>query len=106
MSINNCRIKKKYCVVEFSIMSNCIIFLRSQVRLGEWNVATKTDCVRDDCSPDPLDINIEEIIPHEDYDPDKGQQNDIALLRLARNVAFNGILQWLILNFKSNIICK
>ncbi|XP_032521123.2 CLIP domain-containing serine protease HP8-like [Danaus plexippus] len=65
----------------------------SQVRLGEWNVATKTDCVRDDCSPDPLDINIEEIIPHEDYDPDKGQQNDIALLRLARNVAFNDFVK-------------
>ncbi|CAG9565382.1 unnamed protein product [Danaus chrysippus] len=64
-----------------------------QVRLGEWNLATKMDCVRDDCSPEPLDINIEEIIPHEDYDPDKGQQNDIALLRLARDVAFNDFVR-------------
>ncbi|CAH2094425.1 unnamed protein product [Euphydryas editha] len=63
----------------------------SEVRLGEWNVTSKNDCDHDDCSPQPLNVPIEEIIAHEDYDPTDGQQqNDIALLRLAQDVTFNG----------------
>ncbi|CAG9565381.1 unnamed protein product [Danaus chrysippus] len=64
-----------------------------QVRVGEFNLVNKTDCVQDDCSPDPLDINIEEIIPHEDFKPDREKLNDIALLRLAQEVTFNDFVK-------------
>lgn len=62
----------------------------SQVRLGEWNTSTETDCVEGDCSGPVQDIPVQQIIAHENYDPnDKDQQNDIALLRLSRNAQFN-----------------
>lgn len=45
------------------------IFLRSRVRVGEWNLANKTNCVRDDYSQDSLDID--ELIPQEDFNRDR-----------------------------------
>lgn len=64
---------------------------RSQVRLGEWNTSSSTDCLQGDCSGPVQDIRVEEIIAHEGYDPyDTNQHNDIALLRLSQNAQFNG----------------
>lgn len=66
----------------------------SQVRLGEWNTSSQSDCVSGDCSPAPLDVPVEQILAHEGYDPtDDNQHNDIALLRLARNVPFNDFVK-------------
>ncbi|CAG4953655.1 unnamed protein product [Parnassius apollo] len=66
----------------------------SQVRLGEYNVTSKQDCVQGDCSPTPLDVRIEDIIPHEGYSKfDSHQQNDIALLRLARDVPYSDFIK-------------
>ncbi|GBP04038.1 CLIP domain-containing serine protease 2 [Eumeta japonica] len=63
----------------------------SQVRLGEWNTSSTMDCIQGDCNAPPLDVPIERIIPHEQYDArDEHQQNDIALLRLAREVQYTG----------------
>ncbi|XP_013184392.2 CLIP domain-containing serine protease HP8 isoform X2 [Amyelois transitella] len=66
----------------------------SQVRLGEWNTSSSVDCVGDDCSGPVQDIPIERIIAHDGYVPsDTNQHNDIALLRLARNVQFNDFVK-------------
>ncbi|KAM3962498.1 bzArgOEtase [Aphomia sociella] len=66
----------------------------SQVRLGEWNTSSAVDCVEDDCSGPVQDIPIEQTIAHEGYkSTDKDQENDIALLRLARNVQFNDFVK-------------
>ncbi|CAH2086012.1 unnamed protein product [Euphydryas editha] len=47
-----------------------------------------------DCSPEPFNVPIEEIIAHEDFDPTVyQQQNDIALLRLAQEVTFNDFVK-------------
>lgn len=64
------------------------------VRLGEFDTSTNIDCdstfVKPVCAPAPLDINIEQIIVHETYDPRiKNSHDDIALLRLEENVTFS-----------------
>lgn len=46
-----------------------------------------------ECSPSVVDVDVEEIIKHENYIPsDDNQQNDIALLRLKSEVPFTGII--------------
>ncbi|CAH1983355.1 unnamed protein product [Acanthoscelides obtectus] len=68
------------------------------VRLGEYDTDNKIDCVgppdRQTCAPPPQDIPVEEGIAHEQYDPyDASQYNDIALLRLAREVNYTGFVK-------------
>lgn len=61
----------------------------SQVRLGEWNTSSTRDCTKSGCSDPPVDVAVERIIAHENYDPaNENQHNDIALLRLSNNVRF------------------
>lgn len=69
------------------------------VRLGEWDTQTDIDC--DDsfvdekvCNDPAIDVQIEQKIPHENYDPNaSNQHNDIALLRLAQNVPFTSFIR-------------
>lgn len=61
------------------------------VRLGEWDLRTERDCENandaDTCTDAPVDVDVEQITVHENYDPNsKAQYNDIALIRLSRNV--------------------
>lgn len=61
----------------------------TSVRLGEWNTQTETDCQNKKCSNTPINVAIEKFIIHENYNPKSvNRSNDIALLRLARNVSF------------------
>jgi len=65
----------------------------SSVRLGEWDTNSVTDCDGDDCSDAPVDVPVEAIIAHENYNPNsKAQENDIALLRLSRTVAYTDFI--------------
>lgn len=69
------------------------------MRLGEWDVSQQEDC--DDsivservCAEPPLDVAIEEKIPHPQYDPQNvNQHNDIALVRLATSVKFTDFIK-------------
>lgn len=60
--------------------------------MGEYDTEKEKDCVShgvgaEDCTDDPIDIEVEERIAHEQYDPrDMNQYHDIALLRLKRDV--------------------
>lgn len=66
-------------------------FLRSGVRLGEWDTLQEIDCEEagGDCAAAPVNIRIIEKIPHRQYDPNsKAQGNDIALLRLENSVQY------------------
>ncbi|KAI4498470.1 hypothetical protein M0802_006405 [Mischocyttarus mexicanus] len=61
------------------------------VRLGEYDTSTDTDCVTNKdvvvCSDDPITVGIEEEIVHEQYNPlSKDQNYDIAMLRLSRDI--------------------
>lgn len=64
------------------------------VRLGEWDLTAEKDCTfvenrEKDCSDPPIDVAIEEKIPHPKYNPQsRNQHHDIALLRLQRTVQF------------------
>ncbi|XP_031619833.1 serine protease easter-like [Contarinia nasturtii] len=61
----------------------------SGVRLGEWDQRTERDCDDGNCSDPVQDIEVVERIPHKNYNSNsKAQENDIALLRLARPVSF------------------
>ena len=61
------------------------------VRLGEWQISTENDCDKSTYTnfwSDPYrDFVVEETFPHENYDPQSGNQhNDIALLRLSEKI--------------------
>lgn len=56
------------------------------VRLGEFNLTEAVDCDHDKvCAPPPLDMDVESITPHHDFDL-RNIKHDIALIRLSRSV--------------------
>ncbi|XP_055849890.1 serine protease easter-like isoform X2 [Episyrphus balteatus] len=61
------------------------------VRLGEWDLETELDCSSVgnslDCNDPPVNVAIEEVIPHKDYSSTSTNRlNDIALIRLSTQV--------------------
>lgn len=62
--------------------------------MGEHDLDQAKDCEStvpglEDCSDPPVDVTVEEQIPHELYNPqDINQPYDIALLRLSRDVPY------------------
>lgn len=78
---------------EFECSQICLWFIYSffvkGVRLGEWDQTTNPDCEDTNCADEVVDVPIVERIPHEQYVPtSRAQENDIALLRMARSVSF------------------
>ncbi|XP_050089588.1 CLIP domain-containing serine protease 14D-like [Anopheles aquasalis] len=60
-----------------------------RVRLGEWDLSRSPDCEGDVCAPAPIDVNVESTIVHPEFTKSgKTAINDIALIRLERNVTF------------------
>ncbi|XP_041447813.1 mast cell protease 2-like isoform X1 [Drosophila obscura] len=78
------------------------------VRLGEHNTTSEQDCkmLRSEiyCQPPYEDIGIENIIVHEGY-LRYTQNNDIALIRLVRNVVFTDGLSWRQLPAAVGLLC-
>ena len=82
--------------------ANCVsrtkpIYGKITVRLGEWDTTTNPDC--DDsyidgsiCNDPHVDIDVEDIIVHKDFNP-LTTRNDIALLRLSKNVEYTRFIQ-------------
>lgn len=64
------------------------------VRLGEWDLDNQIDCQEDNnCADAPVDMGVERIIVHEDYNPqNKAQYNDIALIRFTRDVTYSSFI--------------
>ncbi|KAL1448922.1 hypothetical protein WDU94_000171, partial [Cyamophila willieti] len=65
---------------------------KSHVRLGEWNTTGDPDCQGDLCAPPVQDINIAEVIVHNDY-KFPTVKNDIALIRLETPAKLNSFVQ-------------
>lgn len=68
------------------------------VRLGEHDLRTERDCesfpnLGQLCSEPVVDVGVEESIPHPDFDKRFNISDDIALLRLERNVQFTPWIQ-------------
>ncbi|KAF2887373.1 hypothetical protein ILUMI_18799, partial [Ignelater luminosus] len=77
-----------------SLRSHMEFYLAS-VRLGEWRISTERDCeesILPQCAEPVIDLNIEEQIVHPNYYRKTGE-NDIALLRLEKNVKFSDFIQ-------------
>jgi len=87
--------------------AHCAVGLRwtlSSVRLGEWDTNSERDCDIDDCSEPPINVDVEEIIPHASYNTNsKAQENDIALLRLSRSVAYTDFIKPICLPSSENL---
>ena len=58
------------------------------VRVGEHDLASDVECFDDLCNH-PQDIEIENIIFHQNYSKPKPFQNDIAIIKLAREVVID-----------------
>lgn len=71
----------------------------SHVRLGEWDLSQQEDCdssfINEKvCSENPIDAEVEQKIPHPQYDPyGTNQHNDIALLRLTYDVHYTDFIK-------------
>ncbi|XP_055543530.1 CLIP domain-containing serine protease B4-like [Wyeomyia smithii] len=65
------------------------------VRLGEYDLSNDgQDCNEGVCADVPVDVSIDKIIVHKDYDKRvKAQYNDIALIRFDRDVLFSNYIQ-------------
>jgi len=59
------------------------------VRVGEWDLDKDIDCLGAECAPPPQDIDVENVIFHESYGKPKAFQNDIAVIKLSKNVTEN-----------------
>ncbi|KAL5284332.1 CLIPB9.2 family protein [Megaselia abdita] len=59
------------------------------VRLGEHDISSKVDCENGVCAQQAIRVGVEEVIPHHSYD-DRAQDrhNDIALIRMDRDVLY------------------
>uniref|UniRef100_A0A1A9W1D5 Peptidase S1 domain-containing protein n=1 Tax=Glossina brevipalpis TaxID=37001 RepID=A0A1A9W1D5_9MUSC len=64
----------------------------SKIRLGEYDLNQEIDCVNSECNEKPVDINIEAIIVHPNYNV-RSHHNDIALIRLAADVNYTRFIQ-------------
>lgn len=76
-----------------------MIFLRFNVRLGEWNTDTDPDCIDypggiQFCAASAINIKIDKIIPHSGYSRNsRNHVDDIGLVRLASNVYYNNFIR-------------
>lgn len=82
----------------FFILWNClngVCTFRKGVRLGEYNLATDTDCTGEgdkrECIDPVKDVGVEKKIVHSDYNSTTGD-NDIAIVILDQKVDFSGEL--------------
>lgn len=74
------------------------------MRLGEWDLNKDVDCDNDLCSDNVLDVPIKRLIPHEQYKPlSTKQEHDIALIRLAKTVAFTRWIRPICLPFRDEL---
>ncbi|XP_037932533.1 serine protease easter-like [Teleopsis dalmanni] len=79
------------------------------VRLGEWDTTSNPDCEVDvrgkqDCAPEHIDVTVEQTIPHPQYNPSsKNQANDIALLRLSRDITYSAFVRPICLPTNTNL---
>ncbi|XP_013102920.1 serine protease easter isoform X3 [Stomoxys calcitrans] len=84
-------ISAAHCVIGSGLPAG---WLPTGIRLGEWDRTTTRDCEtsvnnRLECADPHLDVAIEEIVSHPGYNSrDTNRWNDIALIRLSREVAY------------------
>ncbi|XP_031634378.1 serine protease easter-like [Contarinia nasturtii] len=81
----------------------------SGVRLGEWQTSTNPDCdeMTSICAPPVEDIQVVQQIIHENYMPNSREHpNDIALLRLGREVTYTSFIKPICLPISKKVVGK
>ncbi|XP_044728002.1 uncharacterized protein LOC123291691 [Chrysoperla carnea] len=89
-------ISKRYVLTAAHCVKDTKLGDLKQIRLGEHNVASITDCqLGIGCNEPPQDIEVEEIIPHAGWwkDDSEVQHNDIALVRLKQEANFTNFVK-------------
>ncbi|XP_058129705.1 CLIP domain-containing serine protease B4-like [Anopheles ziemanni] len=86
-------ITKRYIVTA----AHCVSNLRGgikvhRVRLGEWEINSNVDCNQKQCAGPPVDMQIEKITKHRDYNR-RNHLHDIALVRFTSDVNFSDTVQ-------------
>jgi hypothetical protein len=76
-------------------------FSLSVVRVGEHDLSRDVDCTSDGsvCNEPPQDVEIERVVFHESYGKPKAFQNDIAVIKLAREVLISDFVAPICLPF-------
>ncbi|XP_037716697.1 CLIP domain-containing serine protease B15-like [Drosophila subpulchrella] len=69
--------------------ASCLFRSPKEVRLGEYD----TNCTNGDCLSRRLVIGIDKQFEHPQYDVNQGTKNDIALLRMAREVVYSDYIR-------------
>lgn len=76
------------------------------IRVGEHDLDKDIDCDGEGrnklCAPAPQDIDVDEVIFHKSYGKPKAFQNDIAVIKLARNVTENEFVHPICLPFNDD----
>ena len=72
------------------------------VRVGEHDLASDVECFDDLCNH-PQDIEIENIIFHQNYSKPKPFQNDIAIIKLAREVVIDDTVSLVCLPYHDDV---
>ncbi|KAG6464793.1 melanization protease 1 [Manduca sexta] len=67
-----------------------IRFSSIAVRLGEYDLESNPDCVRDICTDPVVRIEVDDIFVHPDYD---GKEHDIAVLRLKEDAPYTDFIR-------------
>ncbi|XP_030559163.1 serine protease 7 [Drosophila novamexicana] len=66
----------------------------NRVRLGEYDLSKEVDCVKGVCNKPVLEVGVEEVIVHPQYDGNsRDRHHDIALIRLNTPVELNEYIQ-------------
>lgn len=89
--------------------AHCVIqlprgFELSVVRVGEHDLSKDIDCGDNGgfCAPPPQDFQVEAVIPHESYGKPASFQNDIAIIKLSRDVLINEVVSPICLPYNND----
>jgi len=79
-------------------------FSLNTIRVGEHDLKSDKDCTEDGslCSETPQDFDVEEVIFHESYGKPKPFQNDIAVIKLSKDVIENDFVSPVCLPFNDD----
>lgn len=84
----------RFYISEFKQLIIIDFLSRTSVRMRDWNLDEKHECLDDLCSPEPIDVDVEEVIFYNhSFLPNTNESvnNKLALLRLVKEIKYSGM---------------